>query len=117
MVSTAQRLHAGAASLVCGSSGVVLEGLGWAVRPDLFAPVRRASPTPRSSRDRTFRGCLPRRRRAAGWVEAAALRRLARASLVAALWYMAVDIGGIALEEPGRFVRHFLQTFMVLAPA
>ena len=50
-------------------------------------------------------------------MEAAALRRLARASLVAALWYMAVDIGGIALEEPGRFVRHFLQTFMVLAPA
>ena len=52
-----------------------------------------------------------------GWVVAAALRRLARASPVAALWYMAVDIGGIALEESGRFVRHFLQTFMVLAPA
>ena len=68
MVSTAQRLHAGAASLACGPSGVVLEGLGWAVRPDLFAPVRRASPTPRSSRDRTFRGCLPRRRRRDGRV-------------------------------------------------
>ena len=36
MVSTAQRLHAGAASLVCGSSGVVLEGLGWAVQPFLL---------------------------------------------------------------------------------
>ena len=50
-------------------------------------------------------------------MEAAALRRLARASPVAALWCTAVDIGGTALEEPGRFVRHFLQTFMVLAPA
>ena len=40
MVSTAQRLlYAGAASLMCGSSGVVLEGLGWAVRPNHFAPV------------------------------------------------------------------------------
>ena len=39
MVKKFQRLHAGAASLVCGSSGAALEGLGWAVRPDLFAPV------------------------------------------------------------------------------
>ena len=117
MVSTAQRLHAGAASLACGPSGVVLEGLGWAVRPDLFAPVRRASPIPRSSRDRTFRGCLPRRGRAGGWVEAVAPRRLVRASPVAALLCMVVDIGGTALEEPGRFVRHFLQTFTVSAPA
>ena len=40
MVSTAQRLlYAGAASLMRGPSGVVLEGLGWAVRPNHFAPV------------------------------------------------------------------------------
>ena len=51
-----------------------------------------------------------------GWLEAVAPRRLARAPPVATLWCMAEDIGETALEEPGRFVRHFLQTFMVIAP-